>query len=226
MGIIEKVLKAGKDVLSEYEAKQLLSEYGFCTSREILAGSAAEVVGAAQEIGFPVVIKGYGAGLMHKTEAGAVFLHVNDAAGARDAYEKMKKSRGAALEGALVSEMVKGKRELVMGLHREPGFGPCVMIGLGGVMTELLNDTAFRIAPFDATEAADMALDLRAKEIFEPFRGEAGVDMESVCRCLTGIGKIGLDYPEISEIDVNPLIIRPDGRLVAVDALVVLKGAA
>ncbi len=225
MGIIEKVLGAGRDVLSEYEAKQLLSEYGFCTSREVLAGSAEEVVEAAQEIGFPVVIKGYGPGLMHKTESGAVFLHVNDAAGARVAYEKMEKSLGTGLEGALVSEMVQGKREIVMGLHREPGFGPCVMIGLGGVMTELLNDTAFRIAPFDEAEAADMASELRAKGIFEPFRGEVAADMESVCRCLTGIGKIGLDHPEISEIDVNPLIIRPDGRLVAVDALVVLKGA-
>ncbi|MGM0402861.1 MAG: acetate--CoA ligase family protein, partial [Thermodesulfobacteriota bacterium] len=193
-------------------------------TREILAGSPAEAAKAAETIGFPVAIKGYGRDLMHKTEAGAVFLQIKDATGARTAYEAMEKKLGDRLEGVLVSEMAQGRRELVMGLHREPGFGPCVMIGIGGIMTEIINDTAFRVAPVNEAEAMDMAADLGAKEIFGPFRGEAEADMAAVCKCLAAIGKIGLDHPEISEIDVNPVIIRPDGRIVAVDALVILKG--
>lgn len=224
MTIIENALAAGRQMLGEYEAKQLLSGYGFPATREILAGSSAEAVKAAETIGFPVAIKGYGRDLMHKTEAGAVFLQVKDATGARTAYEEMEKKLGDRLEGVLVSEMARGRRELVMGLHREAGFGPCVMIGIGGIMTEIINDTAFRVAPVNEAEAMDMAADLRAKEIFGPFRGEAEADMVAVCKCLAAIGKIGLDHPEISEIDVNPVIIRPDGKIVAVDALVILKG--
>ncbi len=226
MTVIDKALAQGRRALNEYESKQLLAEYGFTVAREITAASAAEASQAAETLGFPVVIKGYGADLMHKTDAGAVFLHVNDAASARSAYEDMEKRLGDRLEGAVVAEMVPGRRELVMGLHREPGFGPCVMIGVGGVMTEIINDTAFRVAPFDDAEARDMASDLRAKDFFGPFRGEAAADMDAVSRCLSAIGDIGLAHPEIAEIDINPLIITPEGRLVAVDALVVLKGGA
>ena len=223
---IEKALAEGRRALNEYESKQLLADYGFEVAREMTVASAAEAAQAGETLGFPVVIKGYGADLMHKTDAGAVFLHVNDAASARAAYEDMEKRLGERLEGAVVAGMVPGRREVAMGLHREPGFGPCVMIGVGGVMTEIINDTAFRVAPLDDAEARDMALDLRAKDLFGPFRGEAAVDMDAVSRCLSAIGEIGLAHPEISEIDINPLIITPEGCLVAVDALVVLKGGA
>jgi len=119
--------------------------------------------------------------------------------------------------------MVSGKRELVVGLHREPQFGPCVMLGIGGVLTELLNDTAFRIAPFDEAEARDMADELRARKILDPFRGEAAADMRALCRSLTAVGRLGAEQPAISEIDINPLIITPGGGIKAVDALIVLK---
>jgi acetate---CoA ligase (ADP-forming) subunit beta len=226
MTVIEKALAAGRHMLSEYEAKQLLSDHGIRVSREMLAGSPKEAAKAAQTIGFPVAIKGYGPDLMHKTEAGAVFLNVTDPESAGAAYAAMEKNLGDRLKGAVVSEMVSGRRELVIGLSRTPGFGPCVMIGVGGIMTELLNDVAFRVAPFDEAEAGDMASDLRTKGIFGPFRGEAAPDMAAIRRCLIAIGEIGLAHPEVAEIDVNPIIIRPDGQIVAVDALVILEGGA
>jgi len=224
MEIVENALSAGRRTLTEYEAKQLLSGYGVPTTRERLAGSAEEAAQAAEAIGFPVAVKGYGAGLLHKTEAGAVHLGVTDAHSVAAAYERMAKRLGDGLEGVVISEMISGSRELVMGLHREPGFGPCVMIGVGGVLTELINDTAFRVAPFDVSEAADMAMDLRANAIFGAFRGEPAADMDALCKSLAAIGEIGMNHPEISEIDVNPVIITPKGGIVAVDALVVLKG--
>jgi len=224
MDLIEKALARGARALSEYESKQLLAASGIPVTREVLATSAAEAADAAETIGFPVAIKGSGAELMHKTEAGAVVLNIMDAAGAAAAFERLAEKLGDRFEGVLVSEMVSAKRELVLGLHREPQFGPCVMLGIGGVMTEILNDTAFRVAPFDAAEARDMADELRANKIFAPFRGEAAVDMESLRKCLTALGDLALSREEIREIDINPMMIRPDGRLVAVDALVVLDG--
>ena len=224
MEIVENALSAGRSALTEYEAKRLLSGYGVPVTRERPAGSPREAAEAAEAIGFPVAVKGYGAALLHKTEAGAVQLGVPDAKSVAAVYERMAKRIGSDLEGVVISEMISGSRELVMGLYREPGFGPCVMIGVGGVLTELINDTAFRVAPFDASEAADMATDLRAKAIFGPFRGEPAADMGAISKSLAAIGEIGINHPEISEIDINPVIITPEGGIVAVDALVVLKG--
>jgi acetate---CoA ligase (ADP-forming) subunit beta len=112
---------------------------------------------------------------------------------------------------------------LGLGLNRDPQFGPCVMLGLGGVMTEILKDTVFRVAPFDRIEALDMMAELRSHAIFDNFRGQAPADREAICRSLIALGQIGLDHAAIAEIDINPMIIDADGRSVAVDALVVLS---
>lgn len=224
MDLIEKALARGQRALSEYESKQLLSACGIPVTREVLVTSAADAAAAAETIGFPVVVKGSGPELMHKTESGAVMLNIPDASGAAEAFARLAGKLGDRFQGALVSEMVSAKRELVLGLHREPQFGPCVMLGIGGIMTEILNDTAFRVAPFDLNEARDMAAELRGGKIFAPFRGESAVDMESLSRCLTALGDLGISRKEIREIDINPMMVRPDGRLVAVDALIVLDG--
>jgi succinyl-CoA synthetase beta subunit len=127
------------------------------------------------------------------------------------------------LEGVLVAEMVAGARELVLGLTREPQFGPCVMLGLGGVMTEIFKDTVFRVAPFDRVEAEDMINELKSRAMLNEFRGERPADIKTICQCLLSLGKIGQDYPDISEIDINPLKIDKDGQVKAVDALVVFN---
>ena len=155
-----------------------------------------------------------------------VFVKLDNEAAVREAFDRVADLLGNAFEGVLIQEMVPGKRELVLGLHREPRFGPCVMLGMGGVLTEIINDTAFRIAPFDETEALDMTVQLRAEKIFQAFRGEAPADKDSLCRCLTALGRLGLEQPAVSEIDINPVIIKPDGGITAVDALVVLKEPA
>ncbi|MGM0454397.1 MAG: acetate--CoA ligase family protein [Thermodesulfobacteriota bacterium] len=224
MEIIENAVARGQRALSEFEAKRLLSAYGIPVTRESLVHSAEEAAQAAREIGFPVVVKGSSANLMHKTEAGAVVLNITDADAAAAAFDRLAGRLGDQMDGAIVSEMVSAKREIVLGLHREPQFGPCVMLGIGGVMAEVLNDTAFRVAPFDEKEALDMAAELRSAKIFEPFRGESAADMDALGRCLTGLGRIGEDHDQIAEIDINPMMIGPDGRLVAADALVVIKG--
>jgi succinyl-CoA synthetase beta subunit len=223
MEILERALARGRRALTEYEGKKLLAAYGIPVTREVLAENAEAAASAAEEIGYPVAVKGSGVELMHKSESGVVFVNVGSRQAVLEACGQIKERLGASFEGILVQEMVPGKRELVMGLHREPQFGACVMLGIGGVLTEIIDDTSFRIAPFDQAEALDMADQLRMKEVFSPFRGEAGVDMELLGRCLSALGRIGLDNPAVFEIDVNPLIVTPDGNMKAVDALVVVK---
>jgi acetyl-CoA synthetase (ADP-forming) len=223
MDIIEKAMASNQRALSEYQAKLLLAEYGISITREKIASDRETAMAAAREIGFPVVVKGSGPELMHKTESGVVFVNIADEQGVGKAFDTIARRLGDAFTQVLVQEMVSGKRELVLGLHREPQFGPCVMIGLGGVLTELINDTAFAIAPFDETEAIAMADDLKSSKIFKAFRGEAPADMDKLAKSLCALGKIGLEQENIAEIDINPMIITPDGDLKAVDALVVLK---
>jgi len=221
--LIRSALDRGQPALSEYESKKLLSLYGIPVTRETLSRSADEAVSAAADLGFPVVLKACSPELMHKSERGCIELNLRSERDVREAYGRIIRSVDLELEGVLVQEMVPGQRELVVGLNRDPQFGPCVMLGTGGMMTEVFKDTAFRMAPFGMIEAKDMAEELRFKAILGAFRGQKPADMDILCRTLIAVGKIGLELETVSELDINPMIITPEGRVVAVDALVVLR---
>jgi succinyl-CoA synthetase beta subunit len=213
--------------LSEYQSKKMLAEYGIPVTEEILVQSRDQAVVAAKKIGFPVVLKACSPELMHKSEAGCVELSLTSDDDVANAYDRILSSMSGSiageLEGVLVAEMVAGARELVLGLTRESQFGPCVMLGLGGVMTEIFKDTVFRVAPFDRVEAEDMVSELKSRAMLNAFRGELPADVETICRCLIALGKIGLENQNVSEIDINPLKIGKDGRVKAVDALIILN---
>ena len=221
--LIRSALDRGQPALSEYESKKLLSLYGIPVTREKLSNNADEAVAAATEIGFPVVLKACSPELMHKSEHGCIALNLRSEGDVREAYGRIVESVDLDLEGVLVQEMVPGQRELVIGLIRDRQFGPCVMLGIGGMMTEVFEETVFRMAPVNMTEAKDMTEELRFKKILGAFRGQKPVDMDTLCRALIAVGQIGLEREAVSELDVNPLIITPEGRVVAVDALVVLS---
>jgi succinyl-CoA synthetase beta subunit len=221
--LIQSALHRGQRVLSEYESKKLLSLYNIPVTREKLCHRADEAVSTADGLGFPVVLKACSAELMHKSERGCIELNLRNKSDVREAYDRIIRSVDLELEGVLVQEMVPGQRELVVGLNRDPQFGPCVMLGIGGIMTEVFQDTVFRMAPFDMIEAKDMTEELRFKKILGSFRGQKPVDMDVLCRTLIAVGQLGLELETVSELDINPMIITPEGRLVAVDALVVLR---
>ena len=220
---IRAALDKGQPALSEYQSKKLLSTYGIPITQEELTNSADEAVSAAEVIGPPVVLKACSPELMHKSETGLIELNLRDEKDVRDAYERITTATDLELDGVLVQEMVPGQRELVLGLTRDPQFGPCIMLGLGGIMTEVFKDTVFRMAPIDMIEANDMTQELRSRAILDAFRGQEPADLDALCRSLIAIGKIGLELESISEIDINPLIIDPKGHLKAADALVILK---
>ena len=223
MEVIEKAMKKKQATLSEHDSKQLLKEYGVPVTEEYLVKSAKEAVEKAKAVGFPVVLKGCAAALAHKTESDAVRLNLADAKAVRQAFKEIKANAGMKLDGVIVYQMVKGQRELVIGLIRDPQFGPCVMFGLGGIYTEILRDVSFRVAPLEKRDALEMMDEIKGKKILEAFRGMAPADRETLAKALLALGEIGLKHPEVKEIDVNPLILKKSGEPVAVDALVVLE---
>ncbi len=209
--------------LSEFQSKRLLSAVGIPVTREKLVQSAKEAVAAAELIGYPVVLKACSWQLMHKSEHGCIDLNLTSARAVQEAYDRICKKTTLSLEGILVQEMVEGQRELMVGLSQNPQFGACVMLGFGGIMTEVINDTVFRVAPFDRGEALDMIQDLKSSPMLGAFRGQKPADLATICRTLMAIGQLGIEEETIAEIDINPLIISPDGSIKAVDALIILQ---
>jgi succinyl-CoA synthetase beta subunit len=222
--LIAAALSSGRKTLSEHDSKLFLQKFGIPVTREKLTHSDQEAADAADALGGPVALKACSPELLHKTESGCVELALRSSSEVRAAYRRIMASATVSLDGVLVQEMIAGVRELGLGLMRDAQFGPCVMFGLGGVMAEVFRDTVFRVAPFDRMEAVDMLEEFGAKTLLEAFRGQAPADREVLCNCLQALGRIGLEVPQVLEIDVNPVIIDPRGRVVAVDALVILEG--
>lgn len=221
--ILDSAKTNGHDQLSEYESKRILSAYGIPTVREILAEDFDEIKAAASQMGYPVVLKACSPGLAHKTEIGLIEINLRNESDLNDAFAGMKNQARKFKAKYLVQEMVKGDRELVIGMTRDLQFGPCVMFGLGGVFTEALGDVVFRAAPLSQQDALDMMQEIKGNKILAEFRSMIAVDGEILSQCLVSLGQIGLDHEAIREIDVNPLIIK-NGLPIAVDALVVLWG--
>ena len=218
--VIKAAIEKKKTALTEYESKKILATYGIPVTREELVSDPGQAVAAARGIGFPVALKVCSDEVAHKTELGLIELGVADEAGVEEACARLLEKAPAGA-GILVQEMVPGRRELVAGLVRDPGMGPVVMLGLGGIFAEALADVSFRVAPLRDGDVREMAGELMGKEILGAFRGMPAVDMQALTDCLTALGSIGLDHPEVMEIDINPLILSGDWP-VAVDALVVL----
>jgi len=220
--IIEKALKEGRNTLSEHESKELLRRYDIPVTREIEAADETQVSEALHEIGFPLVIKACGPDLSHKTERGLVRVDIRNEEEAISAFHEIMKEVKDEGATVLVQEMVKGPRELVVGLTRDSQFGPCVMFGLGGIFTEILRDVSFRVAPIEKRDALEMMQEIKARKILDAIRGMPAADLDRLAEILIKMGNIGLEEESIKEIDINPLILW-DSRPVAVDALVVLN---
>ncbi|UCF91656.1 MAG: acetate--CoA ligase family protein [Desulfobacterales bacterium] len=220
--IIKQALLAGHKTLSEYDSKKILAAYGLPITREVWVNDPAAAEAAAAQIGYPVVLKVCAAGLAHKTEQGLIEVGIKNAGELKAAYARLAAHARQLEGGILVQELVKGSRELVMGLTRDPQLGPCVMFGLGGVFTEALEDVCFRVAPLDEEDALEMTREIKGRKILEGVRGLPPVQLDLLSRGLQTLGRIGLEHPAVRAIDVNPLIIQ-QGRPVAVDALIVLE---
>jgi succinyl-CoA synthetase beta subunit len=223
--IIERALAEDRSNLSEYESKQLLTAYGIPVTREVEIAAREALEEAIKEIGFPMVLKGCGPKLIHKTERNLVHLDVRSREEAVAAFDKIMNEVDQEGGKVLVQEMVRGPRELVAGLNRDVQFGPCVMFGLGGILTEILKDVSFRVAPLQKRDALQMIQEIKARNILGKVRGLPPADLDALAGILINLGRIGMEEQKVLEIDINPLVIA-GSQPIAVDALVVLGGAA
>ena len=212
-----------RPALSEHDAKELLRAYGIATPREELVTSAAAAVRAAQRIGYPVVLKACGPALAHKSELGLVRLGLDTAAQVRAAYRSLVETAPGPVDGVLVGEQVTGGVETIVGISTDDLFGPTVLVGLGGVLVEVLGDVTCRVPPFDDAEARRMVAELRGAPLLEGVRGRPPADVDALVNVIGTVQRMALELgDDIAELDINPLLVLPRGA-VALDALVVRR---
>ncbi|QHE84781.1 acetate--CoA ligase family protein [Hydrogenophaga sp. BPS33] len=217
---------SAENVLTERTAKALLATYGIPVVQEHLVQDAAQAARVAASMGWPVVLKAESPDLPHKTEAGVVQLNLRDEAQVREAHALIEKRARAVgphvrLQGILVQQMVEQGLEIMVGARRDPLFGPLIVVGLGGVMVELLSDTVVALAPVTHSNALAMLQRLKGAALLRGFRGSEPVDVDALADAIVRVSLLAADFPnDIVEIDVNPLICT-GGRIVAVDALVI-----
>jgi succinyl-CoA synthetase beta subunit len=209
--------------LSEPDSKALLASYGVpCVEHRLVTG-ADSAVAAAYELGLPVVAKLAGSSIAHKTERGLVRLGLGTAAQVAGAAEELlAAARGDDGEvQVLVAPMIRGVRELIVGVHRDPQFGSCVMVGIGGVLAEANADVAFRLVPIEPVDAREMLEQLAGQPLLGALRGEAPVDQDAVARVIVALSRLAEERADVISADVNPLLVDRSGSPIAVDALVV-----
>ena len=217
---IDSPARRGTRTLSEARSRQIVADAGIPVSAWATVGDPEAAVDVACSVGLPAVIKLCGDAIAHKTERGLVRLSLTSEDEVRKAATELlaaARPEDGPVE-LLVSTMVRGSRELIAGMVRNPQFGPCVMLGVGGVLAEAIADAAFRLAPLDRLDAHDLINDLGAQGLLGEFRGEPAVDRHAMADILCRLGDLAAD-PDVTSVDLNPLIVV-NGRAVAVDALV------
>jgi len=222
--IIERHLRQGIRQIGEAESKEILEAYGFVTPKDAVANTAEQAVNIAQQIGFPVVLKIWSPDIIHKSDVGGVRVGLETPQEVMDAFDLMmfripKKLPQAKILGVLVQEMCSGGKELILGMNRDPYFGPLMMFGMGGTMVEVMQDVSFYLAPLTSEEAKQMLVNTRTYKLLVGARGQQGVDIDAVAEGLQRLSQLVTEFPVIQEMDINPFMVGPLGTTpVAVDA--------
>jgi succinyl-CoA synthetase beta subunit len=218
-GDLNELLNTTVGPLDEYDSKRIIRACGIPTVEEEIVADSLQCEKTARQTGFPLVMKGMQPGGIHKTELGLVHLNITTPEEACRVFDILMKKMGQSGR-VLLYKQVEGKVEIIAGLVRDPQFGPCVMLGIGGIMAEIIGDAVFALAPLTKKEAMELIGRLRGQKLLKGFRGDPPVDREELARVLVNLGNLGVLYPRIQEIDINPLIISKYGA-VAVDAAIV-----
>jgi acetyltransferase len=228
--VFEKTRSEGRVTIGDFEAREILQAYGLRIPASHLAPTVDDAVRIASEIGYPVVLKIASPDILHKTDVGGVKVGLRSSSEVRDAYELMvyraqRYVPDARIWGCVVQEMTPPGLEILIGMNRDPQFGPLVTFALGGIYVEILKDATFRIAPFSRQEAEQMLEEIRARALLEGVRGRPPADREAVVDTLLRIGQLVQDFPEIVELDINPLMVFEEGQgAIAIDMRLVLRG--
>lgn len=227
--VLRRVRADGRLTIGDAEARAIQSAYGIPFPRSVLAKSAEEAVRAASEMGFPVVMKITSPDILHKTDIGGVRLNLQTADQVRDAFDLMvyraqRYMPTAEIWGCLVQQQVRGGKEVLLGMNRDPQFGPLLVFGLGGIYVEALKDVTFRVAPVDRRQAREMLSEIRAYSLLKGVRGEPPSDQDAIVDVILRLSQLVTDFPEIVELDINPLMVFEQGKgALGIDMRLVLK---
>jgi acetyl coenzyme A synthetase (ADP forming)-like protein len=222
--IVERHLRQGIREIGETESKEVLEAYGFATPRGSIATTAEQAVGIAEQLGFPVVLKIWSPDILHKSDVGGVQIGLKSVKEVKDAFDLMmyripKKLPDAEILGVLVQEMCMGGKEVILGMKRDPHFGPLMMFGMGGTMVEVLKDVSFYLAPLTGEEAKQMLVSTKTYQMLKGVRGQEGVDIEAIAEGLQRLSQLVTEFSQIQELDINPYVVGPEGTIpIAVDA--------
>ena len=229
--IIDRNLRAKNSELGETETKEIIEAYGFVTPKGLLATSATQAAEAAGQLGFPVVMKSWSPDIVHKAEVGGVRSGLSSPQEVMDAFDLMmyripKQLPEANILGVLVQETCGGGQEVILGMNRDPHYGPLMMFGMGGVMVEVLKDVAFYLAPLTNQEAKQMLMSTKTYHLLTGGPGRPGVDIDAIAEGLQRLSQLVTEFPQIQEMDINPYIVGQEGTTpVAVDASINLRQA-
>jgi len=225
--IISQARREGRKALLETEAKAICIEYAIPVTTFKMAKSEEEAAEFAGQIGFPVVLKIVSPDILHKSDAGGVMVNLKNTAEVRSAYGKIlenakKYNSAAKIVGVLVQEMAPQSTEVIVGAIKDPQFGQTLMFGLGGIFVELLNDVTFRIAPITQEDAHEMVIKVKAYPLLKGYRNTPPADIDAIINVLLNTSKLVMDYPEIKELDLNPIMAYEKGAK-TVDARIILE---
>jgi 4-hydroxybutyryl-CoA synthetase (ADP-forming) len=227
--IFENVRKNGRSNLLEEEGYEVLEAYGFPTPKSILCTNEQECMSAANQIGYPLVMKIVSPDIIHKSDAGGVKVGIKTDDELKNSFRTitenaLKYKSDAKIKGVLVQEMVKSAKETILGASQDPTFGPVIMFGLGGIYVEVLKDVVFRIVPIDEKEAINMVESIKTIKLLKGVRGEKSSDLKAIADSLQRLSQLVVDFPEIKEFDINPLLVLEEGKGArVVDARIILN---
>jgi len=227
--ILSMMRESGRHELLEHESKKVLATWEIPTTRVELARDAAEAVKAARELKYPVVMKISSPNIIHKSDAGGVKVGLSSEMEVRQAFKEVVDNARAyrpkaKILGVTIQEYVPHAREVIVGALQDPTFGATVMFGLGGVWVEALKDVSFRLSPLTADDAREMVSEIKGYPILGGIRGEPAADIDAIVDVLQKVGQLAYEFPEISEMDINPLFVFDKGKgAIAVDARIILK---
>ena len=215
--IFDKVKKEKRPNLLEEEGQEVLRAYGLPLPKSTLAKNESEAVKAAKKIGYPVVMKIASPQIIHKSDAGGVKVNLTNESEIKSAFKEIVKNakkynKKAEIKGVLIVEMVKGGKEMIIGSKQEPGMGPVIMLGMGGIYVEVLKDVTFRLAPVTNKEADDMISEIKMQKILEGVRGEKPSDKAKLSECIQRLSQLVSDFKEIKELDMNPVLVLEKGK--------------
>jgi acetyltransferase len=214
---IDHARTAGRTFITEASAQRVAAAYGIPVPPAGRAGDLAETVATAEQVGYPVVLKIASPDILHKSDIGGIELGIENAAELADAYERImdrvrQRMADARVWGVMVQRQIEPGREVIIGINRDPIFGPILMFGLGGIHVEVLRDVTFRLCPVTPSDAHEMISEIRGIGLLRGARGQAPADIDAIVDVICRVSALAADFPEVSELDINPLIVLDRGQ--------------